>query len=559
MKILGLDLGSHSVKAVELDAGFGRAEIRDYHELPVTPPLTPAQVAGQLISGLPKTPDRIVLALPQGRTTLRTLDVPTRDKKAIRQAVQFELEDDLPFDLEDSILDQSATPTGTKASRVQVVVTLKKYLTKLVAELNESGVDPDIITSEISSWQALLNRMKPKVKGAEQPAEPPVLVADIGHNRTVFYVHSDRSSVTCREVQWGGRDITFALQSHYRIAEPEAERAKREGGFVLSSRQTLSATKDQLEFSGVITQALAKLVFEIRTTIFSAREAAGAPVAEVYLCGGTALLAGIRNHLEEHLGIAVHPLRGLGSAGGANVTYSEEAEAHCTTALGLALTQVGGEKGASHNFRQGDLARRSGGAGIDLSALASFKSIARGAAIVGVFLAISMITQRIYYASKLAEVDSALEKSMKGFFGDVAKTAVKTYLSNPQKLRDSIESDLKKQREMNRLFGRDTESPMSFLKTLSTRVPKGNLNVDMIQYVVGASPDQPHKPESEKSVSLTFLIDDPKQIPILSKSVSSVLEAPKESAPRETKSLDGQSKKFEVTFTGRPRKDAYGR
>ena len=54
MRILGLDLGSNSVKAVELDSAFGRYEIHEYHEQMVAPGADPFQAAADLISTLPK-------------------------------------------------------------------------------------------------------------------------------------------------------------------------------------------------------------------------------------------------------------------------------------------------------------------------------------------------------------------------------------------------------------------------------------------------------------------------------------------------------------------------
>src|SRR5687767_4984321 len=96
MRILGIDIGSSSIKAVELESAFGRFDIRDYHELPNLEN-TPEKVVQQLVSKLSKTPDRIIVSLPYKSTTFRNLQLPTRDKKAIQSGIKFELEDELPF------------------------------------------------------------------------------------------------------------------------------------------------------------------------------------------------------------------------------------------------------------------------------------------------------------------------------------------------------------------------------------------------------------------------------------------------------------------------------
>src|SRR5262249_54413885 len=105
MRILGIDRGGTSIKAVEVESSFGRYEIREEYEQAIEP--TPdgsgaALALTKLIQGLPKPPDRIAVALPTGETTFRNLKLPTRDKKAIQSAVGFELDDELPFAVEDA-------------------------------------------------------------------------------------------------------------------------------------------------------------------------------------------------------------------------------------------------------------------------------------------------------------------------------------------------------------------------------------------------------------------------------------------------------------------------
>src|SRR3712207_3189188 len=101
MRILGVDIGSTSIKAVELDSAFGRYEIHEYHDVPIVPAADPAQslqeAVNRLMAGLHKQPDRIGMAMRTGQLTFRNLQLPTRDKKAIQAGVGYELDDELPF------------------------------------------------------------------------------------------------------------------------------------------------------------------------------------------------------------------------------------------------------------------------------------------------------------------------------------------------------------------------------------------------------------------------------------------------------------------------------
>ncbi|HAR42279.1 MAG TPA: hypothetical protein DCS07_06560, partial [Bdellovibrionales bacterium] len=102
MKILGVDIGSKSIKAVELDSSFGRYEIRDYHEIPLEPGEQTSSALSRLVHALPRRPDRVVTALRTGVVTFRNLDLPAKNKKVLMAAIGFELEDDLPFPLDQS-------------------------------------------------------------------------------------------------------------------------------------------------------------------------------------------------------------------------------------------------------------------------------------------------------------------------------------------------------------------------------------------------------------------------------------------------------------------------
>lgn len=562
MRILGLDIGNATVKAVEVDTAFSKFEVHDYHEAPVVYPQTPIQTASAVLAALKKRPDKILVSLPAGQSTFRIVDVPTRDKKAIRAAVQFELEDDVPFDLETALVEYATLQGVGKGARIYAATTLKKYPAQLLAQLGEFGIDPDLIIPEAWAYRVLMNRIEPPKVDTKTTAEPPppVLVLNLGHFRTTLYAHWNGNPILCKEIQWGGRDLSFAIQSAYQVQEAEAERIKRENGFILTQGQTVSATREQMEFSNLIAKSCSRLMSEIRTMLFSARDRSGQLISKIYVAGGTSLLPGLRHHIEEQFAIPTLPLKPLGATASGGVAFSDETEASHALSLGLALTMVGAEKAQAINFRKGDLARQgSGGGNYDLTSLNVFKPLAGKVVVVLGCLLLSLFVQSWIYQKRSADLDTALEKSLKGFFGDIAKSAIKTHLANPQKLKKTIEDELSKQRDMAKLYSRDPETPLAFLKTLSVKVPKGTVVVDLVQTVIGSAPDQSYGSEQPKTVKLTFLVESREQVTTLTKIMESLVDGLQSAPIKETLALDKQSKRFEVTYTGIPRKAAYGR
>ena len=102
--VLGLDLGGHSVKAVEVAQGLRTLEavkvcqvLRGDEEL--------AHLVRHLVEVHQLSTDRVVSAVRADRISVRHLTFPFAEKRRLQQAVPFEVEDVLPFDLEDVVLD----------------------------------------------------------------------------------------------------------------------------------------------------------------------------------------------------------------------------------------------------------------------------------------------------------------------------------------------------------------------------------------------------------------------------------------------------------------------
>ncbi|MGZ3699264.1 MAG: pilus assembly protein PilM, partial [Bdellovibrionota bacterium] len=181
MRILGLDLGSTSIKAVEIDSAFGRYDIHDYHELAIPAGADPVELLGNFLHGLPKSPDKVAVALRSGHVTFRNLQLPIRDKKAIQASVGFELEDELPFPLEQAIYDYSVMSQTRAGTYLHVAASLKKHVATSLAFWTAAGADPDVLTTEAWAFRALLNRTL-----SVQAQEEPALLAHIGHEKTTL-------------------------------------------------------------------------------------------------------------------------------------------------------------------------------------------------------------------------------------------------------------------------------------------------------------------------------------------------------------------------------------
>ena len=122
-RILGLDVGSHSVKAVEFRQTLRELEVVQLQKLPLVDPAPALPVELREFLQMHDLPtDHVVVALSGDRISTRRLSFPFRDRKKIAPAVPFEVEAQVPYDLDDFFVDWEIV--GEQPNRTDVVATL---------------------------------------------------------------------------------------------------------------------------------------------------------------------------------------------------------------------------------------------------------------------------------------------------------------------------------------------------------------------------------------------------------------------------------------------------
>jgi len=542
MRILGLDIGSTSIKAVEVDTAFGRFEIHEYHEVRVHPNESAISVAGGLVRSLPKSPDRVIVPLRANRVTLRNLKLPTRDKKAIQASVTFEMEDDLPFEADQAVSDSVVLSTQGIESHVHVAASLRTTIEDYLGLAVPAGIDPDTLTTESACYRALLR----KINLPAVVEERPVILVNIGHERTTIYAQYEGTPLLCREVPWGGREVNVILSNRYSLSVDASEKTKIDNGFVLPLTQLGGVSEQQRDFSETVYEALQDLIRDIRQADLSCKNLTGFRAGMVYLTGGTSLLPGIPAVLTEETKIQCQPLRAL-SAVKNGVTYSEETDAKFALATGAALAAITSERPYLINFRKGDYAKTGRAADLDLSL---FARPLRTLAISAVVLLAILGVESTLYDQRLKETNIQLEKTVKSFFGSLSPTALKTYVSNTANLKKNIEAELNKERQIVALLSPNPHSPFEFLKDLSTSVSKDTVT-DLMRYQVGSVGQDPYTSPtlSESSVELEFWVSNPQVAEKLSLTLEGKIKKFKKGALEEVTTASG-AKKYKFIATG---------
>jgi general secretion pathway protein L len=313
-RILGLDLGAHAVKAVVLESTYRGYAVLDAAQAPVAPgdgALLERQAAalGALIAERGWHPDAAVAALPGAAVTSLVVTLPFTDPRRIEQTVGFEVEGQIPFELDQVAWDWQIIGQRDGKTDLHVAVVRREEVAALLAALAGAGVDPRAVVPAGPAYASLL------ATGAIEPppGDPSATGADV-----VIDVGQERTSI-CVTV-----------------------------GDALEAARTFPGGAAQLG------RGPAALARELRATLGAWRaRAGGRPVRRLLLVGGGAGTPGLAEALA---GEVEGPVLPLVLAGPAAARIAPEEAPALALALALALRGHQGSRAARLNLRRGPFA-----------------------------------------------------------------------------------------------------------------------------------------------------------------------------------------------------------
>jgi general secretion pathway protein L len=354
-KVLGLDLGSYSVKGVLFETSMRGYQVLGYGEARRGEGDRAATLRESLLALFQQhsfQPDQAVIALPGQSLATHAISLPFVDTKRIEAALPFELESQLPFELSEAVFDYQVISKRDKKSDLLVGVVRKEELRTLLSTLKEVNVDPKIVTHPGVAYHSLFVSAAQLWDGnAESHC---TAVVDLGHERTTVAVGRPGVGVEfARTFSGGGKDLTRILAGALRWTPADAEELKEREGAV----GTNVSGPEAEHIRAALLTGFQPIVRELRATLkaFSAR--AHQTVDEVLLCGGTAKLPGIDEQLSSSLGI---PARIISLPLQVGEVISPAVQPQAAQSFALALRgQASSSKGVRLNLRRGDLAFKS--------------------------------------------------------------------------------------------------------------------------------------------------------------------------------------------------------
>lgn len=328
-RILGIDIGSWSIKAVVVESSFRGFKVEAVEEIPIGDGDEESKRERQIaaLSLLMERPelksDTLVASLPGELATTRFVDLPYSDQKKVDATIGGELADVLPFDLAEAVFDHALVDKKDDGSSTSLCVSAqRKTLEHFLSTTTEGGADPRFVPVDVLQLYSLYtNFLKEDASKAEAPKEASIdastfvlptpggppdarLIVDIGHERTLVCAAGEDGIAHVRVIRAGGADVTRAIAQAYELEWDDAEAGKHEDAFVASSRHP-APSDAAARMSEVVATGLRPLVKDLRRTIQSIRSEKRVRVARLDLLGGGARIKNLANYLAEQLNVPV--------------------------------------------------------------------------------------------------------------------------------------------------------------------------------------------------------------------------------------------------------------
>ncbi|HEX7897386.1 MAG TPA: type IV pilus assembly protein PilM [Planctomycetota bacterium] len=230
--IVGLDIGSKFVKALQLSETSGKYSITEFGISEIPPQVSVTDVVNELFGRKNFRTKRVVSAVSGRFVFVRYISMPVMTDEELTNAAKYELGKYIPVEVDEVLHDsqklEELPPTEGQEPEMRVLLVAAKrtFIDEHVAVVETAGLQPAIV--DVDSF-ALGNAYE--LSGMVNPAAVAqgklVALVDIGASKTNINIMSDSVSYFTREFYKGGDDLTDAVSKKLSLESREAENLKR--------------------------------------------------------------------------------------------------------------------------------------------------------------------------------------------------------------------------------------------------------------------------------------------------------------------------------------------
>lgn len=301
--MLGVDIGSHSIKIVEIAKDAKSATLLAAGSVP-TPPgaLASGGLAadGEAVASAVKKllkesgakSREANIALPESQVFTRVINVPQLSPRELTSAIKWEAEQYVPLPLNQVSLDftilRDSKQTGKPTMEVLLVAAPKVLVEKYVSLLELSEITPVGVETEIIAASRAVIRTTTALKT--------VMVASLGAQTTDFAIIGDGVLSFTRSISSGGEALSRALAQKLDFDISQAEEYKKTYG--------LETNKLEGKIVSAVKPIMDTIIGEMKRAIaFYGEQHPQRKIEAIVLSGGTAKVPGMVVYIASEMNI----------------------------------------------------------------------------------------------------------------------------------------------------------------------------------------------------------------------------------------------------------------
>lgn len=307
--VAGLDVGSSSIKVVELDGKMNSLNLSSlgFENLPsdtvVDGQIMELNAVSQVIQNVCKDhqikASQVVTGVSGHSVIIKNIVLPPMSREELEESIDWHAEEHIPYDLSDVTLDYHVTSENAEATSVMIAACKRERIDNLKQAIQLSGKQPVVI--DVDTF-ALQNCYEINY----QPDESQVVtLLNIGASTMNINIVKGNRSLFTRDITVGGSQFTDVLQRSLGLSFQQAEAVKRgaandsmEGG-------------DEKAIEPLMDNVMEMVAMEIQKTFDFYRATAedgGIDVQKILISGGGSKLSRLPEELSARLELPVEVL-----------------------------------------------------------------------------------------------------------------------------------------------------------------------------------------------------------------------------------------------------------
>lgn len=307
--VIGIDIGSSSIKIVQLSKKGGRAILETYGELALGP--YTGKSAGEATNlNLSKIVEAVAdmlkekevnittrtcgLAIPFSSSLMVVVDMPNLPRNQLQQMIPIEARKYIPVPISEVTLDWYIIPKDKNAELTKEKENQRDNLEVLIVALHNDTLNnyKEIVTKNALDAKFFEIEIFSTMRAVLDQEVAPVMIVDMGATTTKLYIVEKGILRSSHMISRGSHNITNELSKSLGISLEDAEYLKREKG--------IDGEIDGIKIKEVVSITLNYVFSEANQASLAFEKKYNKPISKVMLVGGGSALKGVVDVAKKH-------------------------------------------------------------------------------------------------------------------------------------------------------------------------------------------------------------------------------------------------------------------